>query len=118
MPWTRQWRSGSLAVTYPQAGNLGGGGFMLIRMADGTSTFIDFREKAPQAASRNMYVGPDGKLTRDGLVGWRASRGTGSVRGFEYARKKNREESLGALLQPAIGWRPPVTRCVFAFGNS
>lgn len=93
----------ALAVTYPQAGNLGGGGFMLIRMADGTSTFIDFREKAPQAASRNMYVGPDGKLTRDGLVGWRASGVPGSVRGFEYAHKKFGKKPWGALLQPAIG---------------
>src|SRR5947209_20527069 len=44
----------ALAVTHPSAGNLGGGGFMLLRLADGRSTFIDFRERAPQAASRNM----------------------------------------------------------------
>ena len=46
----------ALAVTYPFAGNLGGGGFMLVRFADGRTTFIDFREKAPLAASRNMYL--------------------------------------------------------------
>src|SRR6266478_949115 len=46
----------ALAVTHPYAGNLGGGGFMLIRLADGRTTFIDFREKAPQQASRNMYL--------------------------------------------------------------
>ena len=53
--WTRRWRWGlALAVTHPFAGNLGGGGFMLVRFADGRSTFIDFRERAPQKASRNM----------------------------------------------------------------
>src|SRR5271156_4437118 len=46
----------ALAVTHPFAGNLGGGGFLLARFADGRSTFIDFREKAPLAASRNMYL--------------------------------------------------------------
>src|SRR5271170_8261038 len=46
----------ALAVTYPYAGNLGGGGFMLIRMADGRSTFIDFREKAPEKSSHDMYL--------------------------------------------------------------
>src|SRR5687767_10821446 len=51
----------ALAVTHPSAGNIGGGGFMLIRLADGRSTFIDFRERAPGAASRDMYIGPDGK---------------------------------------------------------
>lgn len=48
----------ALAVTHPSAGNLGGGGFMLIRLADGHSTFIDFRERAPNSASRDMYVDP------------------------------------------------------------
>src|SRR5213075_3428262 len=46
----------ALAVTHPFAGNLGGGGFMLVRFADGRSTFIDFRERAPERASRNMYL--------------------------------------------------------------
>src|SRR5689334_5817014 len=45
----------ALAVTYPYAGNIGGGGFMLVRLADGRTTFIDFRERAPMKASRNMY---------------------------------------------------------------
>ena len=48
----------ALAVTHPSAGNLGGGGFMLVRLADGTSTFIDFRERGPISASRNMYLDP------------------------------------------------------------
>lgn len=92
----------ALAVTHPFAGNLGGGGFMLIRMADGTSTFIDFREKAPASASRNMYVGPDGKLTRDSLVGWRASGVPGTVRGFEMAHKKFGKKSWSSDVQPAV----------------
>src|SRR5690349_22565431 len=63
----------ALAVTYPYAGNLGGGGFMLIRFADGRSTFIDFRERAAGTASRNMYLDAQGHLTRDSIEGWRSS---------------------------------------------
>ncbi len=69
----------ALAVTHPQAGNLGGGGFVLIRMADGRRAFLDFREAAPGKATRDMYLGPDGKPTHDSLVGWRASGVPGSV---------------------------------------
>src|SRR5271163_1735052 len=75
----------ALAVTYPFAGNLGGGGFMLARFADGRTTFIDFRETAPAGASRDMYLDTDGKMTKDSLVGWRAAGVPGSVRGFELA---------------------------------
>src|SRR5579871_2703994 len=53
----------ALAVTYPYAGNLGGGGFMLIRLADGRNTFIDFREKAPERSSHDMYLGANGQPT-------------------------------------------------------
>src|SRR5712671_2372638 len=56
----------ALAVTHPSAGNIGGGGFMLIRLADGRTTFLDFRERAPLAASRNMYIDTaTGKATQD-----------------------------------------------------
>src|SRR5277367_6240240 len=75
----------ALAVTHPSAGNIGGGGFMLVRMADGRATFIDFRERAPGAASRNMYLDASGKATEDSVVGYRAAGVPGSVRGFEYA---------------------------------
>ena len=92
----------ALAVTHPFAGNLGGGGFMLVRFADGRATFIDFREKAPLKASRNMYLDANGKLTRDSLVGWRASGVPGSVRGFELAHKKYGHKSWNDLLEPAI----------------
>ncbi len=91
----------ALAVTHPFAGNLGGGGFMLIRMADGRSTFIDFREAAPAKASRNMYLDPQGNLTRDGLAGWRASGVPGSVRGFELAVKKYGTKKWADVVKPA-----------------
>src|ERR1700735_157661 len=55
----------ALSVTYPYAGNIGGGGFMLIRLADGRTTFIDFRERAPQSATHNMYLDACGTPTRD-----------------------------------------------------
>src|ERR1700746_3428985 len=63
----------ALAVTHPSAGNIGGGGFMLVLLANGKTTFLDFRECAPQKASRDMYIGPDGKATRDSIFGWRSS---------------------------------------------
>src|SRR5580700_372649 len=78
----------ALAVTHPGAGNLGGGGFMLLRMADGRTAFIDFRERAPIAAFRDMYVDASGKATRDSMNGYRASGVPGSVRGLEYAWQK------------------------------
>src|SRR5215213_11055698 len=61
----------TMAVTHPFAGNIGGGGYMLIRMADGRATFIDFRERAPEKASRNMYLDAKGDLTKDSVEGWR-----------------------------------------------
>ena len=92
----------ALAVTHPSAGNIGGGGFMLARFADGRTTFIDFREKAPLAASRNMYLDANGKVTMDSQLGWRASGVPGSVRGFELAHKKYGHKSWAELLEPAI----------------
>jgi len=92
----------ALAVTHPSAGNLGGGGFMLIRMADGRATFLDFRESAPAKASRNMYIGADGKPSRDSISGWRASGVPGTVRGLEYASKKYGRKPWAELVAPAI----------------
>src|ERR1041385_7950712 len=60
----------ALSVTYPFAGNIGGGGFMLIRMADGQTKFIDFRERAPAKATRDMYLDANGAPTKDSLLGW------------------------------------------------
>ena len=90
-----------LAVTHPVAGNIGGGGFMLIRFADGRSTFIDFRERAPAAATRDMFVGDDGKPTNDSVVGYRAVAVPGTVRGFDLARKKYGTRPWAKLVTPA-----------------
>ena len=92
----------ALAVTHPFAGNIGGGGFMLIRLANGRTTFIDFREKAPAKASHDMYLDASGKLTTDALVGWRASGVPGTVRGLELAHKRYGHKPWAELLQPAV----------------
>jgi gamma-glutamyltranspeptidase/glutathione hydrolase len=92
----------ALAVTYPYAGNLGGGGFLLARFADGRATFIDFREKAPLAATRNMYLDSKGNVTEDSLVGWRAAGVPGTVRGLELAHRKYGRKPWAQLLDPAI----------------
>src|SRR6266581_3478647 len=92
----------ALAVTHPFAGNIGGGGFMLIRLADGHTTFIDFREKAPRKATHDMYLDANGNVTTDSLLGWRSVGVPGSVRGFELAQKKYGHKSWSELLQPAI----------------
>jgi gamma-glutamyltranspeptidase / glutathione hydrolase len=93
----------ALAVVYPAAGNLGGGGFMTIRFADGRKTFLDFREKAPRAATRDMYLDKDGKVV-DGLstTGWLAVGVPGTVSGLEYARRKYGTMTRTALIDPAI----------------
>ncbi len=92
----------ALAVTHPFAGNIGGGGFMLIRMADGRTTFIDFREKAPAKASRNMYLDARGKPTEDSVVGWRSVGVPGTVRGLELAHKKYGHKPWVELVKPAV----------------
>jgi gamma-glutamyltranspeptidase/glutathione hydrolase len=92
----------ALAVTHPFAGNIGGGGFMTIRLADGRTTFIDFRERAPGKASRDMYLDAAGKPTRDSIEGWRSSGVPGSVRGFELALSKYGHKKWGEVIAPAI----------------
>ena len=92
----------ALAVTHPTAGNLGGGGFMLVRLANGQTNFIDFREKAPGAASKDMYLDAAGQPTRDSLVGWRASGVPGTVRGLELAHKKYGRQTWTQVMQPAV----------------
>lgn len=92
----------ALAVTHPFAGNIGGGGFMLVRMADGRTAFIDFRERAPGHASRNMYLDANGKMTRDSQEGWRAAGVPGTVRGLEYAHQKWGRKTWSQDLQPAV----------------
>lgn len=93
----------ALGVTHPAAGNIGGGGFMLIRLANGNSTFIDFRERAPASASRNMYMDPaTGKATNESLVGYRASGIPGTVRGMELAHSKYGKKPWKELVEPAV----------------
>ena len=81
----------ALAVVYPEAGNIGGGGFMLIRKADGTSYALDYREMAPAAANRDIFVDKDGKLINgegSSTIGYRASGVPGTLAGFDMAFKK------------------------------
>ncbi|WP_395703489.1 gamma-glutamyltransferase [Aquabacterium sp.] len=93
----------ALAVVYPAAGNLGGGGFMTIQLADGRKTFLDFREKAPLAASANMYLDKDGNVV-PGLStkGHLAVGVPGSVAGMELALAKYGTMKRAALMAPAI----------------
>lgn len=92
----------ALAVAYPEAGNLGGGGYMVIRMADGRIAALDYRETAPAAASRNMFVGPDGKLTGGSLIGPLASGVPAAVAGLAEALRRYGTLPLAEVLQPAI----------------
>jgi gamma-glutamyltranspeptidase/glutathione hydrolase len=92
----------ALAVTHPFAGNIGGGGYMLIRLADGRTTFIDFRERAPERSTRTMYLDGQGNLTRDSIEGWRSSGVPGSVRGFDVANTKYGTRSWAENMAPAI----------------
>ena len=92
----------ALAVTYPFAGNIGGGGFLLARFADGRTAFIDFREKAPLKATRDMYVDAHGKVGEDSVVGWRAAGVPGTVRGLELAHRKYGHKPWAQLIEPAV----------------
>ncbi len=93
----------ALAVTYPFAGNIGGGGFMNIHMADGRDAAIDYREVAPLAATRDMYVDPaTGKLTTKSLIGHLASGVPGSVAGMTTALARYGSLPLATVMAPAI----------------
>ena len=93
----------ALAVVHPSAGNIGGGGFMLIRMAGGGAHFVDYREKAPAAATRDMYLDAQGKVI-DGAseFGYKAIGVPGSVAGMVYAEKKYGKLTLKQVIAPAI----------------
>ncbi len=92
----------ALAVVYPEAGNLGGGGFMVTRMADGTLASLDFREKAPLAATRDMYLDAQGNVTDASVVGYRASGVPGAVAGLYAAHERFGEMSWKDVVAPAI----------------
>ena len=96
----------ALAVTHPAAGNLGGGGFMMIRLKDGRTTAIDYREMAPAAATHNIYLDKNGNVIKGeggSIEGYRAAGVPGTVRGMELALKKygSGKLSWAQLIDPA-----------------
>lgn len=93
----------ALAVVYPAAGNLGGGGFMTLQLADGRKTFLDFREKAPLAATANMYLDKDGNVVPElSTRGHLAVGVPGTVSGMELALSKYGSKPRAELIAPAI----------------
>ena len=97
----------ALAVVHPFAGNLGGGGFMLIRTRDGHATFLDYREESPAAATADMYLDAQGNVLppdnlQSSITGYRAIATPGSVAGMAYAEKKYGKLGLAKVIAPAI----------------
>lgn len=93
----------ALAVVHPAAGNIGGGGFMLIRMVDGKTHFLDYREKAPAAATREMYLDAQGNVIEGASeIGYKSIGVPGSVAGMVYAERKYGKLSLKQVMAPAI----------------
>ncbi|MGC1452817.1 MAG: gamma-glutamyltransferase [Candidatus Sulfotelmatobacter sp.] len=93
----------ALAVVHPAAGNIGGGGFMLIRMADGKTHFLDYREKAPAAATRDLYLDAQGNVIEGASeIGYQAISVPGSVAGMVYAETKYGKLTLKQVMAPAI----------------
>jgi gamma-glutamyltranspeptidase/glutathione hydrolase len=99
----------ALGVTHPSAGNIGGGGFMVIRLADGTATTIDYREMAPLKAHRDMYLDKKGEVTRNSREGPLAAGIPGVVAGLAMAHEKYGSLPWKDLVMPAVklareGW--------------
>ena len=93
----------ALAVVYPEAGNIGGGGFLLFRRADGEVHFVDYREKAPAKATANMYLDSQGNVIPDlSTIGYKAIGVPGSVAGMVYAQKHWGKLTLKQVMEPAI----------------
>src|SRR5215510_1703590 len=93
----------ALEVVHPAAGNIGGGGFMLVRMANGETHFLDYREKAPKAATRDMYLDEKGNVIPNAsLIGYKAVGVPGSVAGLVYAQKHWGKLPLRMVMEPAI----------------
>jgi gamma-glutamyltranspeptidase / glutathione hydrolase len=92
----------ALAVTYPAAGNLGGGGFMLIRLADGKTVAIDYRETGPARADRNMYLDKEGKLIpKASQIGYLAAGVPGTIAGLSLALEKYGTMKWQDVVEPA-----------------
>jgi gamma-glutamyltranspeptidase/glutathione hydrolase len=93
----------ALAVVHPAAGNIGGGGFLLLRKANGETHFLDFREKAPNAATRDMYLDAQGNIVPNAsLIGYKSVGVPGSVAGLVYAEQHWGKLTLKTVMQPAI----------------
>lgn len=92
----------ALAVVNPAAGNIGGGGFMVVRTDDGETITLDYREKAPLAAHRDMYLDEDGDLTNESVLGHRAAGVPGSVMGMWEAHQRYGSLDWESLVQPAV----------------
>jgi gamma-glutamyltranspeptidase/glutathione hydrolase len=93
----------ALAVVEPAAGNIGGGGFMLVRLADGRTAFFDYREVAPGKATRDMYIGADGKLDKElSVIGYKSVAVPGTVAGLELALKTYGKLKLADVMAPAV----------------
>ncbi len=92
----------ALAVVHPEAGNIGGGGFMLIRLTDGTTEALDYREAAPARASRDMYLDENGEPTDKSILGHLASGVPGSVAGLVEAHQRHGRLPFRAVIEPAI----------------
>jgi len=93
----------AMAVVWPFAGNLGGGGFMLIRRADGTAEVIDYRERAPGGASRDMYVDKSGQVIKEAsIIGYRSVGVPGSVAGLAMAEERHGKLKWADVIEPAI----------------
>src|ERR1700736_3780842 len=93
----------ALAVVHPAAGNIGGGGFMLIRLADGKAHFLDYREMAPAGATRDMYLDAQGNVIEGASeIGYKAIGVPGSVAGMVYAEQKYGKLTLKQVMAPAI----------------
>jgi len=103
----------ALAVVEPAAGNIGGGGFMLVRMADGKTNFFDYRETAPGKATREMYIKPDGKLDNEAAtIGYKSVAVPGTVAGLALALRTHGTMKLAEVMAPAIRYAEdgiPVT---------
>jgi gamma-glutamyltranspeptidase/glutathione hydrolase len=92
----------ALAVVNPEAGNIGGGGFMVLRVADGSTAALDFREKAPGAASRDMFLDDEGNVTERSVVGHLAAGVPGTVRGMWEAHQRFGSKPWEELLTPSV----------------
>jgi gamma-glutamyltranspeptidase/glutathione hydrolase len=92
----------ALAVVNPEAGNIGGGGFMVLRMADGSTAALDFREKAPGAATRDMFLDDEGNVTERSVVGHLAAGVPGTVRGMWEAHQRFGSKPWEELVTPAV----------------